>query len=160
MIKGQINSEIELFNTENQSIATLGLIIDISNTAPIKQESKSNKPCVLMQLHINEILVEESRFKNFSFNFSLAGQSYKSKKYELRNENFFQINDCYFLMECKESQKLEILEIKVYEGERFFGYANIDLPKIISLVNKSLHSKILKPNQFFAFFSTFYLFLV
>lgn len=137
LLKGQINSDFELFNFENQAIAALSLNIEISNAAPSnpsKQELKINKPCVLMQLHINEIIFDDNRLQNLTFNFRFGDKNYKSKKYELKNNNYLQISDCYFMMDSSESQKIEILEIKLYEGEIFFGYVNIDLPKLISNV--------------------------
>ena len=129
-----MNSDFELFNSENQAITVLSLNIEISNTAPSKQEFKIIKPCVFKQLHINEILLDDNRFKSLTFIFSFADKNYKSKKYELKNNNYLQISDCYFMMDSSESQKIEILEIKLYEGEKFFGYVNLDLSKLISNV--------------------------
>lgn len=134
LLKGQINSDVELFNSENQAIAALSLNIEIANAAPPKKELKVIKPCALMQLHINEILLDDNRFKSLTFIFNFAGKNYKSKKYELKNNNYLQIRDCFFMLDSSETQKIEILEIKLYEEEKFFGYLNLDLPRLISNV--------------------------
>lgn len=126
-----LDSELPLFNTDNEQIASINLKINLQKTNSIPLSPLALNPYSVIQLNFHEVIYERNLNNSaLQFNFQFEQRPFKSNKYQLDSMNYsYEFNDNYFCLKTSDVQAVikEGLEIKIMCNDKLFGFANLDL---------------------------------